>query len=91
MKQLTLQSFFTSSPGGGAKRKSQKASGNAKDILEPLFIRPIPPLPKYQIQLEEEYELIDKNNFTQVFVQVCTILELIRRADSARYSWFSGK
>ena len=79
MKQVTLDKFFSIKPGGLKENKSKKASGSAKETLEPLFIRPIPPLPKYQIQLEEEYELIDKNNFTQVFLQVCTILELINQ------------
>jgi DNA polymerase III alpha subunit len=49
----------------------------AKECLEPLFIRPIPDSLRYINQLQEEYKLIDMNNFTQVFLQVRTILELI--------------
>lgn len=78
MKQQTLHNFFQSS-NENKDRRSKKQKGTAKEVLEPLFVRPIPPLPKYQIQLEEEYELIDKNNFTPVFLQVCTILELINQ------------
>ncbi len=78
MKQATLDSFL-SLPKKGPKDTPKKKQGTAKDLLEPLFIRPIPPLTKYKIQLEEEYALIDKNNFTQVFIQVCTILELINQ------------
>lgn len=77
-KQITIDTFFQD-PNRKYKYKEKgkkKVVGLAKDVLEPLFIRTIPD-PKYQIQLDEEYELIDKNNFTNVFVQVCTILELI--------------
>jgi DNA polymerase III alpha subunit len=77
MKQLSLFSYLKSSTP--AIKPRQKVIGTAKDILEPLYIRPIPQLPNYQIQLEQEYELIDKNNFTKVFIQVCTILELIKQ------------
>lgn len=75
MKQARLTNFFKSSSKPYIRKNTQ---GTAEEVLEPLFIRDIPSLPKYQIQLEEEYTLIDKNNFTQVFVQVCTILELIK-------------
>jgi DNA polymerase III alpha subunit len=51
----------------------------AKEILEPLFIRPIPAGYQYKEQLELEYKLIDKNNFTPVFLQVCTVLEIIKK------------
>lgn len=71
MKQVTLYNFFQSSQRGLKETKSKKALGSAKESLEPLFIRPIPPLTKYQIQLEEEYALIDKNNFTPVFGLLC--------------------
>jgi len=77
MKQDTLDNFFQIKPSKSLKKN--KVAGSARDTLQPLFIRPIPPLYKYQIQLDEEYELIDKNNFTPVFLQVCTILELINQ------------
>jgi DNA polymerase III alpha subunit len=76
-KQSTLFNYFQSAKPIRSIKK-QHIKTNAKDLLEPLFIRPIPTLSKYQIQLEEEYALIDKNNFTLVFIQVCTILELIK-------------
>ncbi len=78
MKQATLHNFFSNGPKKVLK-ELKRIGGGAKETLEPLFIRSIPLLPKYRIQLEEEYELIDKNNFTPVFVQVCTILELINQ------------
>lgn len=79
MKQQTLLNFFQSSHKNHKDLKIKNHQGTAKELLEPLFVRPIPLLSKYQIQLEEEYELIDKNNFTPVFLQVCTILELIKQ------------
>lgn len=75
--QTTLDTFFQGSKKEFKEKFKKKSGGLAKDILEPLFIRTIPRLSKYIEQLEEEYKLIDKNNFTTVFVQVCTILELI--------------
>lgn len=76
MKQTTLDTFLKKqSPE--CRSKYVAASGSAKETLEPLFVRPIPDSLKYRTQLEEEYELIDKNSFTQVFLQVRTILELI--------------
>jgi len=76
MKQSTLEQFFVVKPKR-PKEYNLKENATAKEILEPLFIRPIPPLSQYKIQLEEEYKLIDKNNFTKVFLQVCTILQII--------------
>jgi DNA polymerase III alpha subunit len=78
MKQATLDSFFQPTQKERPNVPNTQSIENAKDVLEPLFIRPIPDQPKYRIQLEEEYELIDKNKFTPVFLQVRTVLELIR-------------
>lgn len=53
---------------------------NSKEILTPYFIRSIPTensaYAAYTARLEEEFQLIDRNNFTKVFLQVHTILEL---------------
>lgn len=46
--------------------------------LEPLFIRKPPNDPVYITRLKEEFELIDHNNFTKVFLQVRTILEIAK-------------
>jgi len=78
MKQLTIQQFFQSS-NKRCNQSKPKKTGSAREVLEPLFIRSIPPFSKYTIQLEQEYQLIDKNHFTPVFLQVCTILELIHQ------------
>jgi error-prone DNA polymerase len=48
----------------------------SKKTLSPLFTRSIPDDPTYKARLEEEYALIDRNNFTKVFLQVRTILRL---------------
>lgn len=48
----------------------------AKLTLSPLFIRPIPDNSLYISRLEEEFSLIDRNDFTKVFLQVRTILRL---------------
>lgn len=77
MKQQSLDLFFQKEVVRNPK-KSMDSEQSAKDILEPLFVRPIPEHQKYKAQLEEEYSLIDKNQFAPVFIQVCTILELIR-------------
>lgn len=86
-KQATIDSYFKASivasplPPSATQQHPQlntKTKEKAKEILEPLFTRPIPPFTQYQQQLEEEYTLIDKNNFTPVFLQVRTILELIQ-------------
>lgn len=80
-KQTTLDSYFrpkhqTTDP------KHQKplsyTNTTARAVLEPFFIRPVPEQDSYQRQLEEEYTLIDNNQFTPVFLQVRTILELIQ-------------
>ncbi len=75
MKQATLDFFIKKD----TTKIRDKRQGSAKEVLEPLFVRPIPEPPKYKEQLEQEYALIDKNQFTPVFLQVCTILELIRQ------------
>ena len=50
---------------------------NSKETLIPYFIRSIPTDNAiYATRLEEEFRLIDRNNFTKVFLQVRTILEL---------------
>jgi DNA polymerase III alpha subunit len=77
MKQTKLSDFFQKPHSPTLPQAKSSLARTAKEALQPLFIRPIPEHPKYQKQLEEEYELIDKNNFVQVFLQVRTILELI--------------
>lgn len=50
---------------------------NSKEILTPYFVRSLPTHSSaYNLRLEEEFKLIDRNNFTKVFLQVRTILEL---------------
>lgn len=78
MKQSTLLQYFQS-PDRGLKEITKKRGETAKELLEPLFVRPIPIEKRYTAQLEEEYALIDKNKFAPVFLQVCTILELIKQ------------
>lgn len=51
---------------------------NAKDLLEPYFLRKLPPLPLYSQRLEEEFALIDKFGFTKVFQQVYEIIRIAR-------------
>ncbi len=77
MKQTNLFSFFQK-PQAKPATMNAKKQGSAKELLEPLFIRPIPDSPKYTEQLALEYELIDRNHFAPVFLQVCTILELVK-------------
>jgi len=48
----------------------------AKKLLEPVFRRPLPADPKYAARVEEEFALIDRNDFTRVFLQVQRIMEL---------------
>jgi DNA polymerase III alpha subunit len=76
MKQTTLDTFCVRAPPAP---RAVKEPESAKEVLEPLFQRPVPENAKYLAQLEHEYELIDKNKFVRVFLQVCTILELIRQ------------
>jgi len=49
---------------------------NAKKLLEPVFRRTIPADPKYAARVDEEFALIDRNEFTRVFLQVQQIMEL---------------
>jgi DNA polymerase III alpha subunit len=79
MKQSKLDAYFKAQRTQEPKPAPfTPITKTAKETLEPLFIRPIPEHPKYKRQLEEEYSLIDKNNFVQVFLQVRTILEIIQ-------------
>ena len=52
---------------------------NAADVLRPVFLRPIPPDPKYETRIQQEFALIDKNGFTRVFLQVQNIMELCKK------------
>ena len=47
-----------------------------EEILSPLFVRHIPDDLVYKSRIQEEYALIERNNFTKVFLQVRTILRL---------------
>jgi len=47
---------------------------SAKELLPPMFKRSIPGGIKYTDRLAKEFELIDKNEFTEVFLQVQTIM-----------------
>jgi DNA polymerase III alpha subunit len=82
-KQSSLLSFFSTEKKeppltlANQTQPIQSTVVSAKECLEPHFIRPIPPEDKYSKQLELEYELIDSNSFTPVFLQVKTILKLI--------------
>jgi DNA polymerase III alpha subunit len=79
MNQTTLEKFFQKKNSScEPSRKCINMELPAKQLLEPLFVRTIPDKPLYHAQLEIEYELIDLNKFAPVFIQVCTILELIR-------------
>lgn len=72
MRQSKLQDFFSSN---NPPPTPPPSIGKAKETLQPLFIRPV--LPQYVKQLEEEFSLIDQNNFAPVFVQVKRILSLM--------------
>lgn len=80
MKQISILSFFQE------KTKSLPAIIQptptlykiASEALEPLFTRVVPEDPRYTKQLSLEYELIDTNKFTSVFLQVRRILQLIQ-------------
>ncbi len=79
MSQKTLDSWLRPKP---PKEIKPHLVQSAKEALEPLFHRPIPDGPRYKAQLEEEYELIDQNKFTPVFLQVRTVLQLIEEIGS---------
>lgn len=51
---------------------------SAASALTPVFRRPTPPDPQYTTRLHEEFELIDRNGFTRVFLQVQRIMELCK-------------
>jgi hypothetical protein len=67
MLQSTLDGFFQIQPKTRKAKPKPHVYEQAKEALEPLFIRPIPDDPRYAKQLAEEYELIDKNRFAPVF------------------------
>jgi error-prone DNA polymerase len=78
MIQSTLDGFFQIVPKINKVTPKPHTHQRAKEALEPLFIRAIPDDPRYQNQLEEEYALIDKNRFVPVFIQVRTVLEIVK-------------
>jgi error-prone DNA polymerase len=83
--QQTLDAFFRIEPKTRKIKKEKSEvliSAGAKEALEPLFIRTVPEDPRYKRQLDEEYELIDKNHFTPVFLQVRTVLEIVKTLGS---------
>ena len=47
---------------------------SSSQLLPPKFRRTVPNDIRYKERLETEFSLIDKNNFTQVFLQVQTIM-----------------
>ena len=51
----------------------------AKKLLEPVFRRPLPADSRYAARMEEEFALIDRNEFTRVFLQVQKIMELCQK------------
>lgn len=78
--QLYLDDFFKIQTKSTIIKKEPKVfdtTAGAKILLEPLFIRPVPDDARYTDQLIEEYELIDKNQFVPVFLQVRRVLEII--------------
>lgn len=80
MNQLRLDDFFKIQTKSTSIKKEPKVfdtTAGAKILLEPLFIRPVPDDARYTDQLRDEYELIDKNQFVPVFLQVRKVLEII--------------
>jgi DNA polymerase III alpha subunit len=78
--QLRLDTFFSINTTQSVSKKEGKLfdiSAGAKTLLEPLFVRSVPDDTRYTEQLAEEYELIDKNQFAPVFLQVRKVLEII--------------
>lgn len=51
----------------------------SQTILEPYFIRKLPPLPQYRQRVEEEFALIDRFGFTKVFTQVYEIIQMAKK------------
>ena len=86
--QQTLDAFFRIKPKTRKIKEKDKnkvlVNAGAKESLEPLFIRDMPDDPRYHKQLDEEYELIDKNHFTPVFLQVRTVLEIVKTLGSTK-------
>ena len=77
MKQTSLLAFFQKDKAQMVPNTNKKTT-SAREALEPLFVRTVPDELPYRLQLEEEFTLIDKNNFVPVFLQVKTILELLQ-------------
>ncbi len=79
MKQTKIDQFFKQPnqklPATLEKKPNVELS--AQELLSPLFVRQIPDADKYKKQLQDEFELIDKNSFAPVFLQVKTIFDLI--------------
>ncbi len=73
--QTTLFDFWK--PTRQPQPTNRTREVHAKECLEPLFSRSIPDDSRYTQRLQEEYELIDRFQFTAVFLQVKRILELI--------------
>ena len=76
MLQSTILDFWRPPIPQKEKYKTQVAE-TAKLTLESQYIRKVPEDPRYTARLEEEYSLIDKNNFSRIFLQVKKILEII--------------
>jgi error-prone DNA polymerase len=48
------------------------------NILQKRFLRPVPDVAQYKERLQQEFDLIERFQFTQVFLQVQKIIELIK-------------
>lgn len=77
MQQTTLFQFWNAASTQPKSQHKTIVQATARETLVPQYIRPIPNDPRYVARLEEEYALIDKNQFARVFLQVRTILSLI--------------
>lgn len=77
MSQTTLLQFWSAAQPSKKTQHKTTVEATARETLTPHYIRPIPNDPRYAARLEEEYALIDKNQFARVFLQVRTILSLI--------------
>jgi DNA polymerase III alpha subunit len=82
MKQRTLFDFWTPQKCSSPSYKTTLGD-SARTTLESHFLRPIPDDERYMKRLADEYELIDKNAFARVFLQVKKILELIEEQGQA--------
>lgn len=76
MKQTSLLTFWKSTAPEKAHHVTP-VRATAKESLEEHYVREIPEDVRYHRRLVEEYELIDRNKFTRVFLQVKTILKCI--------------